>query len=226
MIVHALYSARNRSVSACVSRPLRRLTHAHFGTSDLDRSESLRALGRLLRKLLAGLALLAGASPRLQRHPAGGSWALRGLRPALRAPLRGRARSFLMSPSRAGRHRRPAPTDPRSGSAWPRSRTPFETRVPAPLTGAERGLRPQRAFARLVALRAPACRSKLVGSPTSGPLDQGLCPHTHGSRPPVACAPGSRPGPCVRLPRLRPQVCPGRLLHVLAQHHEQKRPGR
>lgn len=133
MVLHTLYSAKP-GVFACVSDFCEPLTRKPSGTSDACASESLRTLGRFAaQNSLSGLHFspeqALGYSATLRWLV--GAPAAYGL--ALRPPLRGRACSFLMSPSQeAGRHQRPAPTGPRSGSAWPRSRTLFETRMPAP----------------------------------------------------------------------------------------------
>ncbi len=67
----------------------------------------------------------------------------RGLRPALRTPLRGRASSFLLTASLSDSPSPlPLPKRPASGPSWPPREGAFESRLPAPCRVRERGLPP------------------------------------------------------------------------------------
>lgn len=152
----------------------------------------LRALGRFLRKLLAGLALHAcgssarpclawGRSPWPSATPPG--------------PLRGRASRFAGSPS-------PCCAGAVLGACRPPFAGPVEPTCP-PARGGSAGLRPPRRPPNLVRYAALA-RSDARAAPPAGCRQTGVqAPPPQWSRPPgPRSGPCSRPAPLTRLPRL------------------------
>lgn len=176
MVLHTLYSAKP-GVFACVSDFCEPLTRKPFGTSAACASESLRTLGRFAaQNFLSGLHF----SPEQALGYSATLWVSRGrssgLRPALRAPLRGLAGGSLMSPSQGWLT--PPTTPPSTGkpvAVGPLEWSAFESPLPAHSVCWSAGFAPTMALGRQSA-SLPACVRVHRGSPTSSSLDPGLTP--------------------------------------------------